>query len=624
MSTRQYRCILFAVWSILLVCSMPAVAGFLEMPEIREAPDVKRGTLLRDLDIPSVRERDPDPQAGPRIAVTEFRLQGIVDYPEFGIHREEISELVENIRFDLMDEKKRLESGFTLEELAAISDMLVEIEEDTLGKDVGPLEVQKLVWLVRDQLAKRGVTLGMIETVADTITRYYRERGFILAKAYIPQQEVRDGVVTLTLLLGVLGDVKANNSNLYKEQRLTKVFDDLLMKPVRNDLIEERLFLINDYPGVTVQGFFEPGSQVGDTLLNLNVVGERRFDANMRLDNHGSEQTGELRFYAEAFWHNPSGHADQLLLGILYAAEPTNTTYGQLRYSSNLGGPRIKFSVGGSTNDFVLGPGNVEDIDFLELEGETEQFDISGHYVWKRGRKSNLSFDLVFEEVESVLRSRAFPVLNERLDLGGDEIRNITLAFNFDILQESARLLHQGNGAFTSGEFLSGADVNAGQDEKYNIISGDYRLLTFWRLPFAELNTRVIVRAAVQIASSALSSISQFSLGGPTRARGFTVNQFSADDAIYTGVDWIFYSPKWFLNQYVQPFLFADIAYGEAELVGLTGELSDIGFGLQFSPVTRFRGSMHFAFPLTSNFSSADIAEPDDSVRLYFDMQYSF
>ena len=59
----------------------------------------------------------------------------------------------------------------------------------------------------------------MIETVADTITQYYRERGFILAKAYIPQQQVRDGVVSLNIMLGKLGSVEVVNA-----KRINKVY----------------------------------------------------------------------------------------------------------------------------------------------------------------------------------------------------------------------------------------------------------------------------------------------------------------------------------------------------------------------------------------------------------------
>src|SRR5690625_5846504 len=78
----------------------------------------------------------------------------------------------------------------------------------------------------------------MIETVADTITQYYRERGFILAKAYIPKQEVRDVVVTLTVLLGNLGEVNVHNNQRYSSGTVKRPFNAILDKPVTRS--EER------------------------------------------------------------------------------------------------------------------------------------------------------------------------------------------------------------------------------------------------------------------------------------------------------------------------------------------------------------------------------------------------
>ncbi len=616
-----------------LLCQVPALAGFLEMPEITEVPELERKSMLRDLDIPSVRDRDPDPEAGPRLAVSQFRLQGIVEYPELGITRKEISKLVEDIRFDMMAEEKLLESGYTLQELGELSDLIVEIEEETVDRHVGPLEVQKLVWLVREQRSKRGITLGMIETVADKITNYYRERGFILAKAYIPEQQVRDGVVTLTLLLGVLGGVEVNENRVYSDKSLSSVFKGSLAKPVTNKIVEEKLYFINDFPGITVQGFFEPGAQVGDTKLNINVTSEKRYDANLRLDNHGSEQTGENRSYAEFLWNNPAGNADQLQLGALYSASPSNTTYGLLRYSTKLFSPRFRLAASAANNEFVIGPGNSESINFLQLEGETKQTGITASYAMKRSRTANYSFDFVSENIESIIRTGLFPEGNV---LGlDDEVRDTSLVFNYDILQESIRVLHQGSAKLTSGEFLLGQEP--GQDKDYTIFSTDYTLLTFWNPPLVDINTRVIVRASAQFAGSALSSINQFSLAGPTRARGFSISQFSADDAAHIGVDWIFSSPgflSWKIGKsnfkdIISPFIFADISHGEARALAVddedsTATLANLGVGIQFSYLNKIRGNLQFAFPITEDFSSEDIEAPDDSVRVVFDLQYSF
>src|SRR5690625_7988721 len=106
------------------------------------------------------------------------------------------------------------------------------------------MEVQRLVFHIREQRRQRGVTLGMIETVADTITQYYRERGFILAKAYIPKQEVRDGVVTLTVLLGNLGEVNVHNNQRCSSGTGKRTFNAILAKPVTSHAVEDRRILV--------------------------------------------------------------------------------------------------------------------------------------------------------------------------------------------------------------------------------------------------------------------------------------------------------------------------------------------------------------------------------------------
>lgn len=627
------KILLAPVWVLAAGFHATVFAGFFDMPEITETPDLKRESMLRDIDIPSVRDRDPDPEGGPRLSITEFRLQGIVEFPELDITRAEISKLVEDIRFDMMGEEKLLESGFTMDELGEVSNLLGEIENETVDRHVSSLEVQKLVWLVREQRQKRGITLGMIEIIADKITNYYRERGFILAKAYIPEQQVRDGVVTLTLLLGSLGEVVVNDSKLYSEKTLSSVFNGMLAKPITSSMIEERLYFINDYPGVTAQGFFESGSQVGDTKLNINVQSQKRYDANIRLDNHGSAQTGEYRLYAEGQLHNLLGNADQLMVGLLFAFSPNNTAYGQVRYSSKVWSPRVQLSVGASNNQFILGPGNSESVDFLEIEGETNLADVTASFILKRSRKQNYSVDLVYEGVESIVRFGILKGLDVGLD---DEIRNTSLAFNFDILQEAQKILHQGQVKLTSGEFLLGVDP--GQEEDYWIFSSNYTFLTFWKLPYFGSNTRIIARAQEQFTGSPLSSISQFALAGPTLTRGFPLNQFSADNGIVVSTDWIFNSPGFLnyslgasnLKDIINPFVFVDISYGEAKSLSKgeddsTAELADVGLGLQFSYLNKIKANLQFALPVHNSFSSETIEEKvEDSGRVVFDIQYSF
>src|SRR5690606_33813340 len=148
---------------------------------------------------------------------------------------------------------------------------------------------------------------------------------------------------------------EVHNNNDYADWMIKRAFSGELAEPVVSSRIEEKLFLISDLPGLSAQGFFEPGSQVGDTKLNVNVLSERWYEATIRSDNHGSARTGEYRVYLDGIWNNPTGTGDQLHLGLLTSFKPTNSTYGSLRYNTHVLHPRLRLSLGVSNNDFVLG-----------------------------------------------------------------------------------------------------------------------------------------------------------------------------------------------------------------------------------------------------------------------------
>lgn len=616
----------------LFICNMnsPVFAGFLEMPSVNEAPELERKSMIRDIDIPGVKDRDPDPESGPRLAVSEFRIQGLVEYPELGITRKTLNELVEKIRFVFMAEGKLLESGYTLDELGGLSDLLVDIEEQTTDRHVTPIEVQKLVWLIRGQRAKRGITLGQIETIADKITRFYRERGFILAKAYIPKQEVRDGIVTLTLLLGVLGSVDVNNNKLYSSEKLKSVFNDMLTAPVTSSQVEENLYLINDFPGVSVNGYFEPGYQVGDTKLTINVKNEKKYSSNVRLDNHGTDSTGKFRLYADAQVNNLIGTADLFNLSVLTASQPNNTEYYRVNYETTLFSPRFKIGIGSSTNQFLVDRSALNAA--VGITGTVEIQDLSMHYQLSRSRIKNTSLHIKYENVFSDLQIGQFLDIDNRLD---DELNNISVSYNYDYLNEKSKTLHQGSYKFTSGEFAFGAEV--GQSTGYEFLNVDYTMLTFVKVPFTDSSSRLILRANFQYSGKPLPTVSRASLAGPTKVRGYASDIFSADDVLYVGTDWLFNSPDFFdfnlfgetnFKDLVKPFVFVDAAYGIQHALAatdseVTGLLVDAGIGLQFSK-GNFSGNLHIAVPLSESFSQQIASEDDISTRVIFDFQYQF
>ncbi len=615
----------FLLGLMMLVTPVAWSQGFIEMPDTTEVPEYEEESMLLDLDIPAVRDRDPDPQGGPRLNVKEFRVQGLVEYPKLGITRTEINKRVEAIRFDIMKEGKKSESGFNYEELGEMSALVAEIEKTTKAQHVGALEVQKFVFLIREQLRKRGVTVGMIEAVADTITSIYREKGFILAKAYIPKQKVRDGIVTLTLLLGELGDIKVEDNKRVSSTLVENVFKRDLYKPVTNDSINEALYLINDIPGVDAQGYFSPGEQVGDTLMTVKVTEEKWVTSNIRLDNHGSENTSENRAYADIYVHNPLGIGDEVYIGVLNSFDPGSTTYGSFRYNTFITNPRVRASIGTSTNDFVSR--NIRQEGAPVFTGASDVSDISLSYIFKRSRVRNFSTELKYMDIQTELDNAANLTTTE-------DVKKTSLSFNFDVLNEKRRQLYIGSvGLHSASTFETGGfegDVTG--DDKF--LTFDLSMLTFFKIPFTKKKTRFLTKTSGQYAGKAISNLNQINLTGPSRARGFGVNGFQADDGMYLGVDWIFDFPSFgeaklfgeSISKVFQPYVFVDAAYGilqplEETDSKITGTLTNYGVGLKISH-SNFASNISYSSVMTDDVN--ELQEETPASGVYFEMQYSF
>jgi hemolysin activation/secretion protein len=600
-------------------CISLAHAGFLEMPTIEEVPEAEHDILLKDLDIPSVRERNPNPEAGPRLNVTAFRVQGVVEFPELGITREAVIKLVESLRYDMMKEGEVLYSGYTMEELSELQDLIVEIEKETRDQHVETVDVQRLVFLIRDQRRRRGVTLGMLEQVADQITDYYRQRGFVLAKAFIPEQKVREGIVTITLLLGNLGDVRLVGAQRYSQNTVEKIFRDVIHAPVNSNQIEEKLFYVNDLPGLNVQGFFSPGDQVGDTRLNISVINERPYQVNVRGDNHGAEVSGEYRAYTDLLLNNPLKYGDRLHVAALRAFDPETTTYGMARYTAPLMHHRWKFNAGVSQNAFVSGLSDSSDVG-----GKSTTYDVGVNYQINRSRVKTTSAYLTASRISTSKEYRGGRV---NITFDDDEIDNAELGYQFDILSEAERAVHMGGVRLTYSRM---------HETKYNyyledgwLLDLDYTTLRFLKVPLLQQEARLLMRANAHYAGRKTVSVNQFALSGPTRSRGYQTNTFFADDGLHLSTDLIFQGPSlWNMREYMQPYLLADAAYGIVYNRANTRKSAYAGLvnaGLGCKLFWRnFRANFSVAFPLETKMSDNPNLDGIDDSKWYFDMQYTF
>ena len=104
------------------------------------------------------------------------------------------------------------------------------------------------------------VSLGMLNAMANEITAVYATEGYLLARAFVPKQEVKDSTVEIVIYEGKINKVLVQgNKKLSTEkfqQRMKMVQDEAVLK---EQTLARVLLELNELMGVEVTTVLKPG-----------------------------------------------------------------------------------------------------------------------------------------------------------------------------------------------------------------------------------------------------------------------------------------------------------------------------------------------------------------------------
>ncbi len=167
----------------------------------------------------------------------------------------------------------------------------------------------------------RKLTLNEIFDAADKLTNLYRTYGYIVAKAYVPQQDARSGALHIKVIVGSLSRVSLENNSLVDTDVLKGVINNALSPSplIHKDEIERAMLLVSDLPGAgTPRIAVAPGKQPETSELNFIAPEAPRVEGYILGDNYGSPYTGRLRTSGSLVVNSPLGYGDRLsLFGIV-------------------------------------------------------------------------------------------------------------------------------------------------------------------------------------------------------------------------------------------------------------------------------------------------------------------
>ncbi len=146
------------------------------------------------------------------------------------------------------------------------------------------------------------VDLDGLNEIVDKVKAFYRQRGYFLAVAFLPKQNISDGVVTIGILEGRLGKITVKHP-YPPEARVTEdqVLGMLRARLKEGDIITEKsvetpLLLIRDLPGAVIRSTLNRGAQVGTADLEVEVLPEKpkRITGEVDVDNYGNRYAGAI------------------------------------------------------------------------------------------------------------------------------------------------------------------------------------------------------------------------------------------------------------------------------------------------------------------------------------------
>jgi len=178
--------------------------------------------------------------------------------------------------------------------------------------------------------------LAGLRLLAGRISAYYNARGYFLAQAYLPAQDIRDGAVTIAVVEGRYGKIEVRNGTSLAPAVPRGILRGLDPGDIVTSApLERRLLLLSDTPGIAVKSTLAPGGAIGTSDLLVDLAATPRITGSVEADNAGNRYTGAYRIGGTINVNNPAGVGDLLSARIL--ASTSGLAYGRLAYQAPIG-----------------------------------------------------------------------------------------------------------------------------------------------------------------------------------------------------------------------------------------------------------------------------------------------
>ncbi len=413
----------------------------------------------------------------------------------------------------------------------------VELKFDDL-KAANQVNVQRIEFQNADNLSSetqlqkwvsnaidKSLTFAQLQKLADHLTTQLRAAGYLLARAYLPKQDVTEGVLRITIAAGQLSDkdgITISGKDLrINELQLQDILEQNIKKgqAINKATLERSLLLMSDLPGIKAHASLAPGQAPGTSKLTINASEGPLLNGALWTDNYGNRYTGTWRGNGMLNINDPLKIGDQLRLSMTGSE---GIFLGSARYALPLMANGLSMDVHYSNLQYQIG----RELSNAQLEGEAYTAGTSLYYPLIRSREFSLNASAGYEH--RGLRDKG--------------AKNITSDRHIDeaVLGLSANSLDNwlGGGINNAQIGLAAGNLDRSDDEddlaadRHDAkTQGGFAKFTYSLARLQKISQQLSLFGSIngQQASGNLDSSEKFILGGPSGVRAYPIGEGSGD-----------------------------------------------------------------------------------------------
>jgi len=391
--------------------------------------------------------------------------------------------------------------------------------------------------IASDQLASllqhftgRKLSIRDLNQAVDVVTLHYRQQGFLLAQAYLPEQDISNNTVEIAIIEGQLGELEFNSAEGLDETFLRSIAKRQLQAAdtIRENNLVRNITLLNSLPGIKAVAQLNPGTKTGTSDATITLETEPRWQGILSANTFGNRYTGREVLNGTLFLNNLAGRGDQATLN-LRSSNHERQRGIQLGYMIPVHASGTLLNFNYSFVDYRLSG----EFSTLKASGDSEYISIGLDQPLVRSRHQNLTFRTNVSHKEVNDDVATFLLKNHRnieaMDLGlyadwrdrkssGFNQLGVNIKAGYVDFRNSVAQNLDDTGAETAGEFI-----------KYNLFAS--------RVQPVSQRINLTMHAEYQGTNKNLDSAEKLSIGGINRWRNFAELPTSADRGLIAGLE---------------------------------------------------------------------------------------